>query len=118
MTAQSAQAAQFHALHTHFLILPNAWDAVSARAVRDAGAQAVATSSAAVAWVHGYADGHRLPIAKLVAAVEELARAPSASISKTERSRTSCICARSRRRAKPPCAPASTCSSTRGRMSI
>lgn len=80
MTAQSAQAAQFHALHTHFLILPNAWDAVSARAVRDAGAQAVATSSAAVAWAHGYADGHRLPIAKLVAAVEEIAQVVDAPI--------------------------------------
>lgn len=74
-------AAHFHALHNDFLILPNAWDAVSARIVEAAGAKAVATSSAAVAWAHGYADGHDLPIAKLVSTVQEIARVVSVPIS-------------------------------------
>ncbi len=39
------------------LLLPNAWDAASAALMEDAGAKAVATSSAAVAWARGYADG-------------------------------------------------------------
>ncbi len=62
-------AATFHKLHENLLILPNAWDAASARVVQDAGAKAIATSSAAVAWVQGYADGHHVPIANLIAVV-------------------------------------------------
>ncbi|WP_396888394.1 isocitrate lyase/phosphoenolpyruvate mutase family protein [Micromonospora craniellae] len=42
------------------IVLPNAWDAGSARAVADAGFAAVATGSAAVAESLGYADGERL----------------------------------------------------------
>jgi 2-methylisocitrate lyase-like PEP mutase family enzyme len=71
---KNAAAQRFHALHRDFLILPNAWDAASAKLIERAGASAVATSSAAVAWAHGYADGHDLPIAKLVPTVEEIAR--------------------------------------------
>jgi 2-methylisocitrate lyase-like PEP mutase family enzyme len=73
-------AARFHALHQEFLILPNAWDAASAKLIERAGASAIATSSAAVAWAHGYADGHDLPIAKLIATVEEIARVVSVPI--------------------------------------
>jgi 2-methylisocitrate lyase-like PEP mutase family enzyme len=75
MPARPQSAAEFHALHKDFLILPNAWDAASARITQDAGAKAIATSSAAVAWAHGYADGHHFPIDKLIAAVEAIARA-------------------------------------------
>ncbi|TPG03954.1 hypothetical protein EAH84_15670 [Sphingomonas oligophenolica] len=39
------------------LILPNIWDAGSAKAVADAGAKALATSSWAVAAAHGFDDG-------------------------------------------------------------
>lgn len=69
-------AAAFHALHAgpSILRLPNAWDAASARIIESAGAKAVATSSAAVAWAHGFADGHHLPFAKLVTTIEEIAR--------------------------------------------
>lgn len=45
------------------LILYNAWDAGSARAISAAGVSAIATSSWAVAAAHGYEDGERLPIA-------------------------------------------------------
>ena len=65
MPARPQDAEKFHALHRDFLILPNAWDAASARITQEAGAQAIATSSAAVAWAHGYADGHGLDVAKL-----------------------------------------------------
>src|SRR5689334_14780110 len=51
----------FAALHKDFLILPNAWDAGSARLMAHAGAKAIATSSAAVAWTHGYSDGEAMP---------------------------------------------------------
>lgn len=43
------------------LILFNVWDAGSAQAVAEAGAQAIATGSAAVAVAHGFQDGEQLP---------------------------------------------------------
>ena len=56
------------------LVLPNAWDAASARLVEDCGASAIATSSAAVAWAHGYADGEALSTPVLLATVAEILR--------------------------------------------
>ncbi len=76
MPARPADAKTFQALHQgpDILILPNAWDALSARLVQDAGAKAVATSSAAVCWALGYADGHNLPQPLLRGVVETIAR--------------------------------------------
>lgn len=81
MAQRPQDAAAFHALHRDFLVLPNAWNAVSAKIVERAGAQAIATSSAAVAWACGYADGHDLPIARLVEAVDDIARVTTLPIS-------------------------------------
>lgn len=81
MPMRPPDAAAFHALHRDFLVLPNAWDAVSAKIAERAGALAVATSSAAVAWACGYADGHDLPFARLVQVVEDIARRTSLPIS-------------------------------------
>ncbi len=70
------QAAAFHALHTgaDLLILPNAWDAASAALMASAGAKAVATSSAAVAWAQGFPDGDALPIGRLIAVITDVVR--------------------------------------------
>ncbi|MFZ0268923.1 isocitrate lyase/PEP mutase family protein [Caulobacter sp.] len=66
----------FHALHVgpDVLVLPNAWDAASAALMEDAGAKAVATSSAAVAWARGYADGDALPVSALIDVIAGVAR--------------------------------------------
>jgi methylisocitrate lyase len=55
----------FQSLHVrgHPLVLINAWDAGSARAVADAGAKAIATGSWSVAAANGFADGEHLPLA-------------------------------------------------------
>ncbi|WP_439582046.1 isocitrate lyase/PEP mutase family protein [Dyadobacter bucti] len=42
------------------LILPNAWDAASAKIIENLGASAIATTSAGVAWALGYADGNKM----------------------------------------------------------
>jgi 2-methylisocitrate lyase-like PEP mutase family enzyme len=72
------KAERFAALHIKGspLVLYNAWDAGSAKAVCDAGAPAIATSSWAVAMAHGYSDGERIPmdlveqiIARIVATI-------------------------------------------------
>jgi 2-methylisocitrate lyase-like PEP mutase family enzyme len=58
---QSERAAHFRKLHARKpLILPNAWDAASARVIEAAGAPAIATTSAGVSWSFGRADGQKL----------------------------------------------------------
>ncbi len=56
------------------LILPNAWDAISALIVEDAGFPAVATTSAGVAAALGYPDGQRLERDVMLEAVARIAR--------------------------------------------
>jgi len=66
---------RFHDLHQQgLLVLTNVADAASARLVEQIGSSAVATSSASVAWSHGYQDGNQLPLARLIATVESIAR--------------------------------------------
>ena len=66
---------QFHQLHQDgLLILTNVADAAGARIVEQLGSKAVATSSAAVAWAHGYPDGNALPLERLISTVESIAR--------------------------------------------
>jgi len=69
-------ATAFHALHAgpEVLILPNAWDAASAALMAAAGAKAVATSSAAVAWAQGFPDGDALPVSRLIAVTRDVVR--------------------------------------------
>lgn len=70
-------AEAFRALHHGGppLILPNAWDPVSAKIMAEAGFPAVATSSGAVARVLGYDDGQLTPPAEMFTAVARIARA-------------------------------------------
>ena len=72
------QPALFRQLHTQTpLVLPNAWDAASARVIEQAGALAIATTSAGIAWAHGYGDGQRLTREEMIAAIEHIVRAVS-----------------------------------------
>ncbi|NOW96074.1 isocitrate lyase/phosphoenolpyruvate mutase family protein [Mucilaginibacter sp. SG564] len=56
------------------LILPNAWDAASARIIEDQGALAIATTSAGVAWGLGHRDGHILPVSLLAQVAQSITR--------------------------------------------
>jgi 2-methylisocitrate lyase-like PEP mutase family enzyme len=62
ITDQRDRALLFRSLHTPAapLALANAWDAASACLAQQAGAPAVATTSAGVAWALGSADGDRI----------------------------------------------------------
>jgi 2-methylisocitrate lyase-like PEP mutase family enzyme len=65
----------FRNLHAGgLLLLANAWDAGTARLIESLGAKAIATTSAGVAWSHGYADGDHLPVPRLVATVSDILR--------------------------------------------
>ena len=75
MPANPSAAAALAALHAGpgVLILANAWDPGSARLVESLGSKAVATSSAAVAWAHGWPDGDVLPLGLLVETTRAIA---------------------------------------------
>jgi 2-methylisocitrate lyase-like PEP mutase family enzyme len=86
MTMQASEARPqtdlFHKLHSgpDPLILVNAWDAASARIVERAGAKAIGTTSAGMAWALGYADGERMPVDELLAACARICRVASVPV--------------------------------------
>ncbi|NUR89160.1 MAG: isocitrate lyase/phosphoenolpyruvate mutase family protein [Nonomuraea sp.] len=77
MTSHEDKAVLFRSLHVpgRPLLLANAWDAASAAVVEAAGATAVATTSAGVAWSLGTPDGDALGRAAAVALVARVAAA-------------------------------------------
>ncbi|MFI6461064.1 isocitrate lyase/phosphoenolpyruvate mutase family protein [Streptomyces sp. NPDC050538] len=77
------RALAFRALHVpgRPLVLPNAWDAASARIVEDAGASAVATTSAGLAWALGAADGDRLDRERALEAVARITASVTVPVS-------------------------------------
>src|SRR2546426_179188 len=74
-TSQREQAESFGRLHREpgILVLPNAWDVITARVIESAGFAAIATSSAGVAWALGYADGERISRGEMLAVVRRIA---------------------------------------------
>jgi 2-methylisocitrate lyase-like PEP mutase family enzyme len=77
------QVQLFRAMHHDgsVLVLPNAWDAGSARLMVGLGAKAVATTSSGLAWAHGYADGNKLPVKVYAEALRQIARIVSCPVS-------------------------------------
>jgi 2-methylisocitrate lyase-like PEP mutase family enzyme len=73
--SQKARAVRFAELHIKGepLALYNVWDAGSAKAVAQAGAQAIATSSWSVAEAQGYRDGEDIPIELARKIIERIA---------------------------------------------
>ena len=56
------------------VVLPNAWDAGSARLFESRGARAIATTSGGVAWSLGYGDGEQLPLEEALANIRRTVR--------------------------------------------
>ena len=56
------------------LVLPNAWDAATARAVVEAGFPAVATTSSGVSAALGYQDGEHTPADEMFSAIRRVTR--------------------------------------------
>jgi len=63
------------------LVLPNVWDAASARTVAAAGFPAMATSSAAVANALGYEDHEQAPVDLILEATARITRAVDVPVS-------------------------------------
>jgi 2-methylisocitrate lyase-like PEP mutase family enzyme len=76
MMDKRAKAELFQQLHLgpEILVVLNAWDAASARVFEHAGAKAVATGSAGIAFSHGYADNEAIPRDVILDATREIVR--------------------------------------------
>jgi len=71
---QRHRADLFRALHKSppILVLPNVWDAVSARLYEVEGFKAVATTSAGVSATLGYPDGERMSLAEAIEVIRRI----------------------------------------------
>src|SRR4029450_12005691 len=71
------KAARLRALHKGppILVLPNAWDAASARIFQAEGFSAIATTSAGVAAALGFPDGGVVPSREMIEAIGRIVRA-------------------------------------------
>ncbi|WKZ51062.1 MAG: isocitrate lyase/phosphoenolpyruvate mutase family protein [Anaerolineales bacterium] len=80
---QRRKAERLRELHhgARMLVLPNAWDAASAKVFERAGFKAVATTSAGVANAWGYPDGEVMSRAEMLQAVGIIARATRLPVS-------------------------------------
>jgi 2-methylisocitrate lyase-like PEP mutase family enzyme len=76
-STSSERQAAFRRLHDGpaLVLLPNAWDVITARLFEEAGFPAVATSSAAVANALGFADGRDLDVELHLATIARIAGA-------------------------------------------
>jgi len=83
MTAPARAVREFRRLHAEPepLVLANAWDVISARLVERTGGKAVATTSAGVAWAHGFADGEHLPVEHVLASARAWVNALTVPVS-------------------------------------
>ncbi|HLY31612.1 MAG TPA: isocitrate lyase/phosphoenolpyruvate mutase family protein [Ktedonobacterales bacterium] len=79
---QRAQAEQLRQWHRQppILVLPNAWDAASARLFEVIGFRAVATTSSGVASALGYPDGERMSRAQMIEAIARITHAVSVPV--------------------------------------
>lgn len=75
-STQKEKAARLRQLHhgPAPLVLPNAWDAASARIFERAGFSAIATTSSGVATALGYADGQQISREMLIDALARITR--------------------------------------------
>lgn len=80
---QRSQAEYFHQLHAgpEPLVLPNAWDAASARTIESAGAKAIATTSDGMAWGLGYPGGQQMTAQELLATCQRICRVVGVPVS-------------------------------------
>jgi 2-methylisocitrate lyase-like PEP mutase family enzyme len=77
------KAERLRALHRTppILVLPNVWDAASARLIEAEGFPAIATTSAGVAATLGYPDGGVVPSNEMIEAIARIARAVRVPVS-------------------------------------
>jgi len=80
---QQNQAKRFRALHSgpEILLLPNVWDVASARLIEDSAYQAIATTSAGIAFSLGYPDGQEISREEMFESIARIVRAVKVPLS-------------------------------------
>jgi 2-methylisocitrate lyase-like PEP mutase family enzyme len=75
-STQKEKAIQFRRFHhgPPLLVLPNVWDAASARIIEQTGFRAIATTSSGVAAALGYRDGQHMRRELMIEAIERIVR--------------------------------------------
>ncbi len=76
------KAEKLRALHRRDrpLVLVNAWDAATARILEKAGSEAIATTSAGIAFAFGYPDGQKISRERMLEAVARICAAVSVPV--------------------------------------
>src|SRR6266540_3820992 len=77
---EKAEALRRRHIEGPMLVLPNAWDAGSARIFVEAGFSALATTSAGIAFSLGYPDGEKISRAEMLAAVARITQRVSVPV--------------------------------------
>jgi 2-methylisocitrate lyase-like PEP mutase family enzyme len=74
---QRERAEELQRLHAReqLMVVPNAWDAASARLMEAVGFEALSTTSSAMAWSFGEADGENMGFENVLGVVERIASA-------------------------------------------
>jgi 2-methylisocitrate lyase-like PEP mutase family enzyme len=74
---QRIKAAAFRAMHTGTgaVLLPNVWDVASARIIEEAGFEAIATTSAGIAFAQGFPDGQKIPAEQMITSIAHIVAA-------------------------------------------
>jgi len=81
-TSLALQAARFREQNSAGrLLLPNAWDAASARIFEEAGFTAIGTTSAGIAYAEGYRDAEQIDRDAMVRAIAKIVKAVSVPVS-------------------------------------
>ena len=72
---QKKKAVAFRAMHAgpEALLLVNVWDLASARIIEEAGFPAIATTSAGIAFAHGFPDGQKISPDRMFAKIAQIA---------------------------------------------
>jgi len=80
---QKRKAEAFRAMHRDpgVVLLHNVWDVASARIIEDSGFPAIATTSAGIAFAHGFPDGQKIPGEQMLAAICRIAAAVKVPLS-------------------------------------
>jgi len=78
-----AKAERFRALHKgpNTMILPNAWDVISAKMFEECGCEAIGTTSAGIAMSLGYPDGQEIPFETMLRIIKNMVNAVDVPVS-------------------------------------
>ncbi|WP_037465350.1 isocitrate lyase/PEP mutase family protein [Shimazuella kribbensis] len=77
---QISKIIEFRALHSNSFVLPNAWDAISAKVFEECGFKAIGTTSAGIAVSQGYSD-RNMPFQTAITSIERIVHSVNIPVS-------------------------------------